>query len=66
MKVLYIAIGLGLAALYYVHSQQGDEKEQVKKGNISEGNYAQEAPPSMEDLNYIKKFLPDYDTSAAV
>lgn len=66
MRSLYLAIILGLGVLYYVNSQQKEEGEQVKRGDISEGGFEQEAPPSMQDINYIKKFLPDYDANAPI
>lgn len=66
MRPLYAAIIVGLGALYWVSMKQQDEHQEVRKGNISEGYYAQEAPPSSDDLAYIKKFVPDYDANAPV
>lgn len=61
MRPLYLIIVAGLGILYYVSVLQREETAQVKKGEISEGDYMQEAPPSMEDTNYIKKFVPDFE-----
>lgn len=47
--------------LYYISTLQAEEKQQIRKGEISEGDYAQEAPPSMDETNYIKKFVPDFE-----
>lgn len=60
MRPLYVVIVLGIGMLYWVSTKQRDEKEQVKSGAISEGDYSQEAPPSMEETNYIKRYVPDY------
>lgn len=61
MQALYMAIIFGAAVLYYVHSQQIKEDVDVHKGNVSEGDFSQEAPPSNEDMTMLKKYIPDYD-----
>ena len=45
MRPLYLIIVAGLGILYYVSVLQREETAQVKKGEISEGDYMQEAPP---------------------
>jgi hypothetical protein len=66
MKPLYFVIALGLGALFWIHNQQQEETHKVKRGDIKEGEYAQESPPSMDEINYIKKFLPDYDANSPI
>lgn len=60
MNVLYLTILAGLGMLYFIHQSQTKEEGQVQKGEISEGDFAQEAPPIMQDIEYIKKYIPDF------
>jgi hypothetical protein len=60
MRDLYIIIILGIAGVYYINSLQKDEVPKVSRGQVSEGDFAQEAPPSNEEVEYIQKFIPDF------
>lgn len=60
MRMLYLAIVLGIGAIYYIHTIQTEEPKKVEKGEISEGDFAQEASPSTEDITLIRKYIPDF------
>lgn len=63
MKVLYLTILAGFAALYWLHTKREETNAKVAKGQRSEGDFGQEAPPSFGDARtdkLAKELLPDY------